>query len=189
MIAGAFSGMRKRTITIYTLGHSTRPIDEFLRIMDAFRIRSVVDVRKISSSRHNPQYDEKALERALSEHGIGYVRLKCLGGLRKPTGEATNAAWRNLSFRGYADYMQTREFEECMLKLVELATKDRIAIMCAESVPWRCHRSLIGDALLARGFEVIDIFDEKHSKPHKMTSFANVEGTRVTYPEKDEKEK
>ncbi|OJX43864.1 MAG: DNA repair protein [Chloroflexi bacterium 44-23] len=167
---------------IYTIGHSTHPIDEFIRILKTFGIEEVVDVRTIPKSRHNPQFNEEELCDQLGNQGIEYVHLDKLGGLRHTTKESVNTAWKNASFRGFADYMQTPEFTKGLEELIDLAQEKQVAIMCAEAVPWRCHRSLIGDALLARNISVEDIFNEKSSKPHHLTPFANVNGDKITYP-------
>jgi len=167
---------------IYTIGHSTYPLDEFIRILDTYSIEEVVDVRTIPKSHHNPQFNEENLGKELPKHGIGYIRLKGLGGLRRPAKESVNTAWKNASFRGFADYMQTPEFAEAIEELISLAERKRIAIMCAERLPWRCHRSLIGDALLVRDIKVEDIMGEKSSRPHRLTEWAKVEGHAVTYP-------
>ena len=167
---------------IYTIGHSTHPIDEFVQILHAFEIEQVVDVRTIPKSRHNPQFNEAELREELSKHAIDYVRLEGLGGLRHTTKTSINSAWKNASFRGFADYMQTPEFARAVNELIDLAKEKRIAIMCAEAVPWRCHRSLIGDALLIRRIKVEDIFNEKASKPHLLTAWAKVDGNKITYP-------
>ncbi len=169
--------------TIYTIGHSTHPIDEFIKILDAYNIGLLVDVRTIPRSRHNPQFNQDELEQSLPAHGIGYVHLKELGGLRHTTKDSINTGWRNLSFRGYADYMQTEEFRAGIARLLELAQAQPTAIMCSEAVPWRCHRSLIGDALLVRNVHVVDIMSEKSSKPHELTPWAKVDGVSITYPE------
>jgi uncharacterized protein (DUF488 family) len=170
------------TTTIYTIGHSTRPIAEFLAILDAFQIEMVVDVRTIAKSRRNPQYGEEALRASLVQHGLGYQRIEALGGLRHARADSINTAWRNLSFRGYADYMQTAEFAAGLEELLRIAGQARTVIMCAEAVPWRCHRSLIGDALLVRGLHVEDIMSATASRPHKLTPWAKVDGTAITYP-------
>ena len=146
-------------------------------------VELVIDVRTVPGSRHNPQFGEKELERWLPDAGIGYRRMAELGGLRRTTKESVNGGWRNASFRGFADYMQTPEFDAGIDELIAAARKQAVAIMCAEAVPWRCHRSLIGDALLARGGRVLDIMSEKSTRPHGLTSFAKVGGTRVWYPE------
>jgi len=167
---------------IYTIGHSTHPIDEFIRMLNAFEIEKVVDVRTIPKSRHNPQFNEEELREQLLKHAIEYVRLEGLGGLRHTTKTSINTAWKNSSFRGYADYMQTPEFSKAVNELINLEKEKRIAIMCAEAVPWRCHRSLIGDALLIRNIKVEDIFNETTSKPHLLTAWAKVDGNKITYP-------
>ena len=168
--------------TVCTIGHSTRTIDEFIRILQAYRIESVADVRTIPKSRHNPQFNELELTESLAAHGIDYLRLEGLGGLRHTTSASINTAWENRSFRGYADYMQTAEFAESLATLMRLAGEKRTVIMCAEAVPWRCHRSLIGDALLILGVDVEDIMGEKTSRPHVLTAWATVEQGRLTYP-------
>jgi len=169
--------------TLFTIGHSTHPIDEFIKILRSFEIGLVVDVRTISKSRHNPQFNQDELDRELPTHDIGYIHLKELGGLRHTTKTSINTGWRNSSFRGFADYMQTEEFATGLETLIELGLKKRTAIMCAEAVPWRCHRSLISDALMAHGISVEDIMSEKTSKSHKMTPWAKVDGVTITYPE------
>ncbi len=169
--------------TIYTIGHSTHTFDEFFNILHEFEIGLVVDVRTIPRSRFNPQFNEADLDQSLKQHNIRYTHLKELGGLRHTTKTSINTAWRNSSFRGFADYMQTEEFQKGIEQLILLAQKDRTVIMCAEAVPWRCHRSLIGDALLVRNINVEDIMSEKTSKPHKITPWAKVDGVVITYPE------
>jgi uncharacterized protein (DUF488 family) len=169
--------------TIYTIGHSTHPIDEFIKILRAYGIELLVDVRTIPMSRHNPQFNQAGLEQSLQEHGVRYAHLKALGGLRGTTKASINTGWRNLSFRGYADYMQTEEFRTGIERLIKLAQAQPTAIMCAEAVPWRCHRSLIGDALLVRNIHVEDIMGERSAKPHDLTPWAKVDGVAVTYPE------
>lgn len=170
-------------VIIYTIGHSTHTISEFIKILKKFGIEIVIDVRKIAKSRHNPQFNEDNLSSSLARRNIEYLRMKGLGGLRHTTKLSINTAWKNLSFRGYADYMQTLEFKISIEQLIGIAKEKQTAIMCAEAVPWRCHRSLIGDALLIRDTQVVDIMTEKVSKPHKMTSFAKVQGNVITYPE------
>ncbi len=167
---------------IHTIGHSTRSADEFIRILRAFGIELLADIRTVPRSRKNPQYDQESLSSLLANHNIGYVHFKELGGLRHAKKDSVNGAWENASFRGYADYMQTDDFARAMEELVALAAERTTAIMCAEAVPWRCHRSLVGDALLVRGVEVLDIMSEKSAKPHKLTPWARVDGVRITYP-------
>lgn len=172
-------------MVIHTIGHSTRPFDEFLAVLRAHGIEAVADVRTVPKSRHNPQFHIDALTRTLPEAGLDYVHLGALGGLRHPRPDSPNSGWRNSSFRGYADYMQTPEFGAGLDELLGLAHGKRTVIMCAEAVPWRCHRSLVGDALLVRGHEVIDIYDEHTAKPERLTSFAVVHGLDITYPASD----
>lgn len=174
--------------TVYTVGHSTHPIDEFAELLTAHGVQRIIDIRTVPKSRHNPQYGIDQLEANLGEHGLGYRRIEALGGLRHTTKDSPNTGWRNTSFRGYADYMQTGSFAEGMDELTASAAKEVVAIMCAEAVPWRCHRSMVGDALLVRGWEVLDIFSPKQAKPHTLTSFAQVDGTTITYPPENESE-
>ncbi len=167
---------------ILTVGHSTRPIEEFIELLRQHGVRLLIDVRTVPRSRHNPQFDRDALPASLLSAHMGYTHLPELGGLRHARKDSINTAWRNPSFRGFADYMQTPEFERGLEKLIELGAAGPAAIMCAEAVPWRCHRSLIADALVARGIPVADILSPKPAEPHKLTPFASVEGGRVTYP-------
>lgn len=173
--------------TIFTIGHSTHPIEEFIRMLHANAIAHLIDVRTVRGSRHNPQFAEQALAESLPTAGIRYSSIEALGGLRhRRVDEPTiNGAWRNRSFRNYADHMQTDEFRRGIDELIEIARQRPVAIMCAEAVPWRCHRSLIGDALLARGVLVADIMSVTSTKPHTMTSFAKTDGERVWYPPDD----
>jgi uncharacterized protein (DUF488 family) len=171
--------------TIYTIGHSTRASDELLSMLKAFGIELVADIRTVPRSRRNPQFEQESLKRLLGEHRIGYVHLAALGGLRRPKKDSPNMGWVNESFRGYADYMQTPEFERAIEDLVARAAEAQIAMMCAEAVPWRCHRSLVGDALLVRGIHVEDIMSEQIAKPHKLTGWARVEGPHITYPKQE----
>jgi uncharacterized protein (DUF488 family) len=170
---------KSKKVTIYTIGHSTRGLEEFVEILNSFAIKKLVDVRTIPKSRHNPQFNKESLQEKL---GRRYMHMPGLGGLRHARKDSPNTGWKNASFRGYADYMLTEEFEKHLGELIKSAQNKRLAIMCAEAVPWRCHRSLIGDALAARGIEVIDIFSSTNAKPHKMTKFAKVEDGKVTYP-------
>lgn len=168
--------------TVFTIGHSTRSIEEFIGLLEAHGVTRVVDVRTIPRSRHNPQFNKTELPRSLKKAGIGYVHLPGLGGLRHAGPDSINTGWRNTSFRGYADYMQTPEFAENIENLIQLAGEDQIALMCAEAVPWRCHRSLIADALLVRGIATEDIMSRTSRQPHRLTAFAKVRGTRIIYP-------
>lgn len=171
---------------IYTLGHSTRPEPEFLSILQAHSIDTVADIRTVPRSRKNPQYDQEEFRRWLTEEEVRYVHLRKLGGLRHARKDSLNLGWQNASFRGYADYMQTAEFESAIEELIHLASEQSVAIVCAEAVPWRCHRSLVGDVLLVRGIEVLDIMSASITKPHRLTSWARVDGLRITYPPQDE---
>jgi Protein of unknown function, DUF488 len=176
------SGARTKHLTILTIGHSTHPIEEFIALLKNYGVEQLVDVRTVPKSRHVPQFNSDALQTSLHEQGIGYVHLKALGGLRHAKKDSTNTGWRNSSFRGYADYMATEEFAQGIDRLIELAKEKRTVIMCAEAVPWRCHRSLVGDALLVRGITVEDIKSTTSSREHKLTEFAKVEGHQITYP-------
>jgi uncharacterized protein (DUF488 family) len=174
------------TFVIYTIGHSTRPIEEFIAMLKSFSIEVLVDVRTIPASRYNPQFKQAALCRALQTEKIDYIYMKALGGLRKPMKNSPNQGWKNVSFRGYADYMQTVEFEQALARLIELSKKSRLAIMCAESLPWRCHRSLIADALVIRHIPVEHIMGVGKSLQHEMTGFAKAIGKTLLYPPKSE---
>jgi uncharacterized protein (DUF488 family) len=167
---------------VLTIGHSTHSIEKFLRILQAHHVELVVDVRRFPRSRRNPWFNVDAMPAALAVSGIAYVPMPALGGRRPVQPASPNTGWRNAGFRGYADYMQTPEFQNAMEELMALENRGRAAVMCAESMPWRCHRSLIADALTARGLPVEHIFSESARKPHELTPFARVEGTRVTYP-------
>jgi len=168
---------------VYTLGHSTRAQAELIALLQRYGIATLVDVRTIPRSRHNPQFNQEELARALPAVGIDYVHLPRLGGLRRGIGDASlNGGWRNASFRGYADYMQTAEFAQGLEELRSLTNAGPVALMCAEAVPWRCHRSLIADALTIRGVEVREIWSLTRTEVHKMTPFAHIDGLRLTYP-------
>src|SRR5580658_1656240 len=169
-------------LRVFTIGHSTRPIGEFVELLRSNGVERLLDIRTIPKSRHNPQFNTDALAKSLRDAGIDYVHLKALGGLRKALRDSRNTGWRNASFRGYANYMQTREFEEALARTVELAPEKPTVFMCSEAVPWRCHRSLVADALVVRGIEAMEIVDSSPPKPHKLTPFARVDGTRITYP-------
>jgi uncharacterized protein (DUF488 family) len=168
--------------TIHTLGHSTRTFDELVAILKAHDIRAVADVRLIPKSRRYPHFHDSFLGVELPKAGIEYLPFKPLGGRRRPRKDSPNMGWRNESFRGYADFMQTPAFLVALEELMRAASAWPTATMCAEAVPWRCHRSLISDALLVRGWRVLDIFDEKKAKPHALTPFAKVEGMKIFYP-------
>jgi uncharacterized protein (DUF488 family) len=167
----------------YSIGHSTRKIEDFLKTLSAYEINFLADIRKIPMSARNPQFSRNSLEKTLESNKIQYNHFIGLGGLRQPNKETTeNSGWRNSSFRGYADYMLTEEFEKNLQVLINVAEKNHLVFMCAEVLPWKCHRSLLSDALVVRGFEVIEIFDETHSREHVITNWARVEGTKISYP-------
>lgn len=167
---------------IFTVGHSTRPIELFVRLLEAHGVQRLIDVRTIPRSRHNPQFNRDRLSEALHRARIHYTHLAGLGGLRRARPDSVNAGWQNASFRGYADYMQTRAFDRALARCIELATRERVVLMCAEAVPWRCHRTLIADALLARGLRANEITSRIGTRPHVLTAWARVKGTQVTYP-------
>ena len=167
----------------FTIGHSTRPIEEFIALLTAHGISRLVDVRTVPRSRTNPQFNRETLPESLRAAKIDYVHVPELGGLRKPRKDSVNGGWRNLSFRGYADHMQTPEFARGLGLLLEWIGQERIAMMCAEAVPWRCHRSMIADALTVRGVPVQEIVSPAKLQVHQLTSFAKVRGTEITYPE------
>ena len=169
-------------LTVFTIGHSTRTWKEFLELLRAHGIERVVDVRSIPRSRHNPQFNRETLSAKLRGARIGYVHLRRLGGLRHARRDSPNMGWRNASFRGFADYMQTPEFEKGLQRLIKLAKQKKSSIMCAEAVPWRCHRSLIADALTVRGIRAAHIVSGKRVQVHTLTPFARVRGDRITYP-------
>jgi uncharacterized protein (DUF488 family) len=170
------------SLRLFTIGHSTRPIEEFLAMLQAHGVRRLVDVRTVPRSLHNPQFNREDLARALHARRLHYRHMPGLGGLRHPQCDSINTAWRNSSFRGYADYMQTAEFVENLDALIELGNQEPTAAMCAEAVPWRCHRSLIADALLVRGICVLEIASATRVAPLTLHPWAHVEGTVVTYP-------
>ncbi|MDA8100659.1 MAG: DUF488 domain-containing protein [Nitrospiraceae bacterium] len=169
-------------MTIYTVGHSNHPLEVFLELLQVHGIELVVDVRTVPKSRHNPQFNSEGIAASLARIGIAYQHLPDLGGLRHPRKDSTNLGWENESFRGFADYMQTEGFEKGLQELQGLAEGRKTTVMCAEAVPWRCHRSLISDALLARGVLVMHIMSRTSVKQHSLTPFAEVKGTTVTYP-------
>jgi uncharacterized protein (DUF488 family) len=175
-----------RNLLVCTIGHSNRPLIDFIDLLKTNGIERVVDVRTVPRSRHNPQFNLDALPASLAAVGISYVHLAALGGLRHARPDSPNTGWRNLSFRGYADYMGSPEFADGVAAVAEMARGERCVLMCAEAVPWRCHRSMIGDALLVRGVQVEDIIGPKGRRPHVLTGFARVDGTQITYPPSDE---
>ena len=167
---------------VLTIGHSTRPLEEFIRLLQVHGVTCVVDVRTVPRSWHNPQFNKATLPAALKKAGLGYVHMPGLGGLRHARRDSINMGWRNTSFRGYADYMQTPEFAQSLEELIHWAKRDRVTLMCAEAVPWRCHRSLIADALMVRGIRTEDIMSATRRQAHALTAFAKVRGTTITYP-------
>jgi uncharacterized protein (DUF488 family) len=170
-------------LQVLTIGHSTRSIDEFIRLLTAHRVDRVIDIRTIPRSRHNPQFNRETLSRALRRADIRYTHMSGLGGLRHPRRDSVNGGWRNASFRGYADYMQTATFRRSLDRCIDLARHDRVVLMCAEAVPWRCHRSLVADALLVRGIAVSEIASGIRTRRHSLTPWANVNGIEITYPD------
>ena len=168
--------------TLFTIGHSTRSFDDFVALLHTWRIEVVADVRTAPHSRRNPQFGTEALAARLPTAGITYVRLPELGGWRRPRAGSPNAGWRHSSFRGYADYMLAAEFGAALSSLIALGHRHRVAVMCAEAVPWRCHRSLIAAALVARGCIVRHVLSATNADPHRVTAFAHIEDGRITYP-------
>src|SRR3984893_4311617 len=182
-IVGRLEVRQRRSAPILTIGHSTHPIEHFIELLRQHGVERLVDIRTIPRSRRNPQFSSAALAKSVEDKGIGYVHLKELGGLRHPRRDSINTGWRDDGFRGYAGYMQTAEFEEALRRLLQLCEDKRCAAMCAEAVPWRCHRSLLADALVARGITVEHILSTSRRDVHSLTPFARIENGRVTYPE------
>ncbi|MDE1827182.1 MAG: DUF488 domain-containing protein [Thaumarchaeota archaeon] len=168
--------------TIFVVGHSTRPIESFVDLLKAHSIDFLVDIRTIPKSRHNPQFNEESLKKKLHDNKIGYLHVKGLGGLRHPDKDSINLGWHNMSFRGFADYMQTKEFDISLKELIALSKRHTIAIMCAEGNPFRCHRSLVADALLVRHVKALHISSKVSAREHVLTPFAKVKGRSITYP-------
>jgi Protein of unknown function, DUF488 len=173
---------QRHPTVVLTVGHSTRSQQDFIALLRAHAVKRLVDVRSIPRSRHNPQFNRDRIASAVRRAGISYLHMKDLGGLRHPRSDSLNTAWHNASFRGFADYMQTREFVAGLRKLMKIAKTKRTAIMCAEAVPWRCHRSLIADALSVHGYRVEEIESLKRTRLHTRTPWARVEGTKIIYP-------
>jgi hypothetical protein len=167
---------------VFTVGHSTRSLAEFIALLAAHSVSRLIDVRTVPRSRHNPQFNRDTLPAALEVAGIRYAHVAGLGGFRHTHPGSLNMGWRNVSFRGFADYMQTPEFAENLGGLIEQATRERVVLMCAEAVPWRCHRSLIADALVVHGLRVEEIVNRTRRQIHALTPFAKVDGTAITYP-------
>ncbi|MFA7231768.1 MAG: DUF488 domain-containing protein [Victivallaceae bacterium] len=175
----------KSSPLVMTIGHSTHTIEEFINLLQAHGATCIVDVRTVPGSRYNPQFNKDSLSESLKEAGLEYVHMPGLGGLRHTKNDSLNIGWRNASFRGYADYMQTLKFAQSLEELIQMANRGQIVLMCAEAVPWRCHRSLIADALLVRGIRTEDIMSLTSRQTHKLTPFAKVLGTQITYPGED----
>ncbi|MHB9140168.1 MAG: DUF488 domain-containing protein [Victivallaceae bacterium] len=173
---------KESSTRVMTIGHSTHTIEEFIRLLQTHGATLVADVRTVPRSRHNPQFNKDSLPGSLQKAGLGYVHLPELGGLRHAKPDSPNGGWRNPAFRGYADYMQTAEFTQNLEELIRLANHNRIVLMCAEAVPWRCHRSLIADALLVRGIRTENIMSATSRQVHTLTPFAQVRGAAITYP-------
>jgi uncharacterized protein (DUF488 family) len=167
---------------VMTIGHSTHTLAEFIRLLKAHEATYVVDVRTIPRSRHNPQFNKTSLPRSLKKAGVNYVHMPGLGGLRHTLPDSPNTGWENASFQGYADYMQTPEFAQSLKELIRLSKRERAVLMCAEALPWRCHRSLIADALLVHGIPSEDIMSLTQRRVHTLTPFASVRGNEITYP-------
>jgi uncharacterized protein (DUF488 family) len=168
---------------IFTVGHSTRSIDEFVELLRAHSVREIVDIRSIPRSRHNPQFNADLLKHSLEQRDMSYKHIKELGGLRRARKDSPNLGWRNASFRGFADYMATGEFSEGLESLIDIAKERETAIMCAEAVPWRCHRSLIADALTKKGWMVRDIMSRNVAARHLLTPFLKMKKGQLIYPE------
>jgi uncharacterized protein (DUF488 family) len=173
---------KERQLIVFTIGHSIRTIDEFVELLKTYGVTLLVDVRTVPRSRHNPQFNKETLPNTLKIYNIKYIHMPEIGGLRRPKYDSINLAWKNMGFRGYADYMQTQEFTDNLLKIVALARENCLALMCAEALPWRCHRSLISDALVVRRIKVQHIISSNSCLNHQLSEMAHVEGTQITYP-------
>jgi uncharacterized protein (DUF488 family) len=180
--AGIAKKVQRSSPTVFTVGHSTRSLEAFIGVLRENSVKKVVDIRTIRRSRHNPQFNQETLPDHLKASRIGYIHIAGLGGLRHTRRDSLNAGWRNSSFRGFADYMQTEEFEKSLERLIQLANRQQVALMCAEAVPWRCHRFLVADALKVRDINVEHIMSLKQRQPHEITPWACVDGTQITYP-------
>jgi uncharacterized protein (DUF488 family) len=166
---------------IWTVGHSNRTLDAFLAILAAHGVRQVADVRRYPASRKWPHFSAEAMEKSLPAAGVAYVGMPELGGRRKSSPDSPHTAWRVEAFRGYADYMDTPEFREALARLEGIARPTATAILCAEALPWQCHRSLIADSLMARGWDVFEILSEREARPKRLPEFARLDGDRVVY--------
>jgi len=174
--------IKRQDLTVYTVGHSTRSLEEFIEILKIYNITALIDVRAVPRSRHNPQFNKEDLSNTLKTVGIKYLALSSIGGIRHPKKDSINLALRNKSFRGYADFMQNKEFTEDLLKIIVLAKENSLAIMCAEALPWRCHRNLISDMLVVRHVKVLHIISKSDTVTHQLNELAHVEGTKISYP-------
>lgn len=169
-------------VHLYSIGHSTRSWADLLELLRAFEVSAVADIRTVPRSARHPQFNRELLSKRLPQHQVEYVHIPQLGGLRRAKRDSVNGAWENASFRGYADHMLSDEFEQGLQRLLELCQRDATAMMCAEAVPWRCHRTLVADAVVARGARVDHILSSSSLRPHHFTKFARVEGEHVWYP-------
>jgi uncharacterized protein (DUF488 family) len=176
---------KSTALKLWTIGHSTRPLKEFLALLAHYEVQAIADVRRFPGSRRQPQFGQVALENALVTHGVAYKWIPALGGRRRPKPDSPNTAWRNASFRGYADHIESEEFAEGVKELLELAGRLRTALLCAELLWWRCHRALIADVLCVRGMEILHIRDEQHSTRHPYTSAAHITDGRLSYARKE----
>lgn len=174
------SAEKKRLVL--TIGHSTLPVQDFIALLLENGIDRIIDVRTVPRSRHNPQFNRDTFPETLAQAGIRYTHMPGLGGLRHAKADSPNRGWRNDSFRGFADYMQPSEFANSIEQAMEFCVRERVALMCAEAVPWRCHRSLIADALLVQGVRVIHIMGKAKRVDHQITPFARIDGATITYP-------
>jgi uncharacterized protein (DUF488 family) len=173
---------KESELRVYTIGHSTRTLEEFIGLLKTYGVTLLVDVRTVPRSRHNPQFNKENLPSSLKPSGAKYIHMPEIGGLRRPKHDSVNLAWKKMGFRGYSDYMQTKEFTDNLLKIIALARENCLALMCAEALPWRCHRSLISDALVVRHVKVQHIISATSTITHELNETAQVEGTKITYP-------
>lgn len=180
------AALKSKPKQIYTIGYSIRSIEDFISLLNAHAIKLLIDIRTIPKSRHCPQFNQEKLKKSLEKSGIKYRHMKELGGLRHTAKDSINTGWINASFRGYADYMQTPDFQKALEKLEKSAQKKRSVLMCAEGNPWRCHRSLVADALTIKKWKVFEIQSKKTAKRHKRTSFLRVKKGKLTYPLSEE---
>lgn len=173
---------KENEAAIFTIGYSTRTFDEFMELLTAFNVKLLVDVRSVPRSRHNTQFNKENLQITLKNLDVKYIHMPEIGGFRRSRADSVNTSWKNKSFRGYADFMQTKEFTEQLLRIIALPRENNLAVMCAEALPWRCHRSLIADALVVRNFIVKHIISKDTCINHTLSEWAQVHGTKITYP-------